>query len=145
MGVAGDGKKGLEKSWAGAAEMAKSKTMSAKNAWGHASGYAESLVARGVDTARAQQLENWMNQQEVLAARREHRFMTDEFDKTKGDEDWRNLGKLGNQRNEDFDLDSAFGPVQAGDKIEGVIELSARVNQSKVYELNLLVSCNSIH
>jgi hypothetical protein len=33
MGVSGDGKKGLDKEWAGAAEIVKSKSMSAKNAW----------------------------------------------------------------------------------------------------------------
>lgn len=57
MGVAGDGQKGLDKF--DTTQMAKSKTMSAKNAWGTNTGYADSLVAKGVDTARAQQLENW--------------------------------------------------------------------------------------
>ena len=66
MGVAGDGNKGLEKEWAGAAEMAKSKTMSAKNAWGKSTGYAETLIDQGMEATRAQQLENWQNQQEVL-------------------------------------------------------------------------------
>ena len=44
--------------------MAKSKTMSAKNAWGKSTGYADALIEKGVDNQRAQQLENWMNQQE---------------------------------------------------------------------------------
>ncbi len=57
MGVAGDGNKGLDKF--DTTQMAKSKSMSAKNAWGTNTGYADSLVAKGVDTARAQQLENW--------------------------------------------------------------------------------------
>ena len=57
MGVAGDGQKGLDKF--DMTQMAKSKTMSAKNAWGTNTGYADSLVAKGVDTSRAQQLENW--------------------------------------------------------------------------------------
>ncbi len=57
MGVAGDGQKGLDKF--DTTQMAKSKTMSAKNAWGTSTGYADSLVAKGVDTAKAQQLENW--------------------------------------------------------------------------------------
>ena len=34
MGVAGDGNKGLDKEWEGEASMAKSRVMSAKNAWG---------------------------------------------------------------------------------------------------------------
>jgi len=57
MGVAGDGKKGLDKF--DMSELSKSKAMSAKNAWGSSSGYADSLVAQGVETSRAQQLENW--------------------------------------------------------------------------------------
>ena len=57
MGVAGDGNKGLDKF--DMTQMAKSKTMSAKNAWGTSTGYADSLVSKGMDTARAQQLENW--------------------------------------------------------------------------------------
>lgn len=57
MGVAGDGSKGLDKF--DTTQMAKSKSMSAKNAWGTNTGYADSLVAKGVDTSRAQQLENW--------------------------------------------------------------------------------------
>jgi hypothetical protein len=140
MGVAGDGENGLKKEWTGSAEMAKSKTMSAKNAWGYSSGYAQSLIDQGVDTSRAQQLENWQNQQEVLAARKQHRYMTDDFDKVKTDENWRSLGKFGNERNQEFDLDSAFGAVQAGDRIDGVIELAGRANQNKVHEFSLLVS-----
>jgi hypothetical protein len=101
MGVAGDGKKGLEKEWTGATQMAKSKTMSAKNAWGKSTGYAEKLIdEKGMDTSRAQQLENWMNQQEVLAERKQHRFMTEDYDKVETDEDWRNLSKFGVERNQ---------------------------------------------
>lgn len=100
MGVAGDGKKGLEKEWVNSAQLAKSKTMSAKNAWGRSTGYAESLKDEGVEATRAQQLENWKNQQEVLAERRTHRFMTEEFDKVSGDENWRSLAKFGVQRNQ---------------------------------------------
>jgi hypothetical protein len=70
MGVAGDGQKGLEKEWKGSAEMAKSKTMSAKNAWGKSSGYADTLISQGMEATRAQQLENWQNQQEVLKVSR---------------------------------------------------------------------------
>ena len=31
----------------------------AKNAWGTNTGYADTLIEQGVDTSRAQQLENW--------------------------------------------------------------------------------------
>lgn len=57
MGVAGDGNKGLEKI-GDSPQLAKSKTMSAKVAWGTSSGYSDTLREKGVDTARAQQLEN---------------------------------------------------------------------------------------
>lgn len=102
MGVAGDGKKGLDKEWQGAAQMAKSKQMSAKNAWGKSTGYAETLIDQGVEASRAQQLENWANQQEVLAQRKQARYLTDEFDneKTSADEDWRKLASFGVERNE---------------------------------------------
>lgn len=100
MGVAGDGKKGLEKEWKGAAQLAKSKTMSAKNAWGRSTGYAESLMDKGVEATRAQQLENWHNQQDVLQARKQQRFMTDEFDQVSKDENWRSLSKFGAERNQ---------------------------------------------
>jgi len=100
MGVAGDGKKGLDKEWTGAAQMAKSKTMSAKNAWGRTTGYAETLVEQGVEQSRAQQLENWHNQQEVLAQRRQQRYMTDDFDQVSADDSWRDLSKFGVERNE---------------------------------------------
>jgi len=62
MGVAGDGNSKLENF--DMSSMAKSKTMSAKNAWGKSTGYADALIEKGVDNQRAQQLENWMNQQE---------------------------------------------------------------------------------
>jgi hypothetical protein len=140
MGVAGDGKKGLEKEWTGATQMAKSKTMSAKNAWGKSTGYAEKLIdEKGMDTSRAQQLENWMNQQEVLAERKQHRFMTEDYDKVETDEDWRNLSKFGVERNQEFDLNEAFGAVQPGNDLQGVIELNSRINQPKVYEFKLKV------
>jgi hypothetical protein len=52
MGVAGDGKKGLEKAWSGEAELGKSKSMSAKNAWGKSTGYADELMEKGVEQVR---------------------------------------------------------------------------------------------
>ena len=137
MGVAGDGSKGLDKEWEGAAQMAKSKTMSAKNAWGHSTGYADELIDKGMEAQRAQQLENWKNQQEVLAARNQHRFMTEQFDQVSQDENWRDLSKFGVERNQDFDLDAEFGAVQAGERLEGVIELNTRVNRNEVHEFKL--------
>jgi hypothetical protein len=104
MGVAGDGNKGLEKEWKGQASMGKSKMMSAKNAWGSSSGYAAKLIEEGMEATRAQQMENWGNQQEVLASRKAHRYMTDDFDAIGGasteDEDWRKLSKFGVERNQ---------------------------------------------
>ena len=46
-------------------QMVKSKAMSAKVAWGKSTGYADELVAKGMEQQKAQQLENWKNQQEV--------------------------------------------------------------------------------
>jgi hypothetical protein len=134
MGVAGDGKKELEKFDMSA--MAKSKSMSAKNAWGKSTGYADELISKGVDTQRAQQMENWQNQQEVLASRKEQqKYMTDDYDKSDGDDNWRELAKFGVERNQDFDLDDTFGPVTPGD-ITATIELSTRLNgQASVHEL----------
>jgi len=128
MGVAGDGNKGLDKF--DMSQMAKSKSMSAKNAWGTSTGYADTLVAEGVDTAKAQQLENWHNQQEVLQKRRQQRFMTDDFDKTASDEEnWRQLSSFGVERNQDFDLDETFGAIQAEEMdLEGTIDLVGQLN-----------------
>lgn len=135
MGVAGDGDKGLAKF--DMSSVSKSKSMSAKNAWGTSSGYGDELRAKGVETSRAQQLENWGNQQEVLAKRKAQRAMTEDFDKVDDDENWRNLASFGIERNQDFDLDSQFGAVDIGE-IEGVIELVGRVNgQAGVHEFQL--------
>lgn len=99
MGVAGDGKVSLEKF--DMSEMAKSKSRSAKNAWGSSTGYANNLIDKGVDIQRAQQLENWQNQQEILANRKAQNSMTESFDKASDtDEDWRTLAKFGVQRNQ---------------------------------------------
>ena len=98
MGVAGDGNSKLDKF--DMSEIAKSRQRSARNAWGTSSGYADTLVAKGVDQSRAQQLENWHNQQEVLNRRRQQRFMTDDFDKVSEEEDWRNLASFGVSRNQ---------------------------------------------
>lgn len=99
MGVAGDGNSKLASF--DMTSMAKSKSMSAKNAWGTSTGYADSLIAKGVDTQRAQQLENWNNQQDVLNSRKEQqKYMTDDYDKTGDDENWRDLSKFGVERNQ---------------------------------------------
>jgi len=103
MGVAGDGQKGLEKSWKGEAKMGKSKMMSAKNAWGKDTGYAQQLIDEGIEATRAQQLENWQNQREVQGERNAHRFMTESFDRSEkltGEEDWRTLKSFGVERNQ---------------------------------------------
>ena len=63
MGVAGDGSGNkLEKF--DMSTMAKSRDRSAKNAWGTSTGYADTLIDNGMEAQRAQQLENWKNQQE---------------------------------------------------------------------------------
>ena len=97
MGVAGDGNSKLESF--DMSSMAKSRDRSAKNAWGKSTGYADELIERGMESQRAQQLENWKNQQEVLAAKKSQRFMTDEFDQGTDDSQWA-LGKLGADRNQ---------------------------------------------
>ena len=54
-----------------------------------------------MDTQRAQQLENWHNQQEVLANRKQQRYMTEDFDQvSSADEDWRKLASFGVERNQ---------------------------------------------
>jgi hypothetical protein len=103
MGVAGDGKQGLASF--DMTQMAKSKSMSAKNAWGTSTGYADQLVDKGMDTQRAQQLENWQNQQEVLERRKAARSMTDDFDAIDtADENWRDLASFGVERNQVRDI-----------------------------------------
>lgn len=98
MGVAGDGNSKLDTF--DMSEIAQSRQRSARNAWGSSTGYADSLVSKGVEQSRAQQLENWHNQQEVLNRRRQQRFITDDFDKVSEDEDWRKLASFGVARNQ---------------------------------------------
>ncbi|KAL7485431.1 hypothetical protein ACHAW6_011030 [Cyclotella cf. meneghiniana] len=140
MGVAGDGQTKLEKIDA-VPQLANSKMMSAKNAWGTNSGYADSLRAQNpkMDTARAQQLENWANQQEVRAKNLQLKQMSDSFDQvqTSAEENWRQLAKFGVERNDNFDLDETFGPVTPGQTIDGVIELVTAVNRVATYDLML--------
>ena len=139
MGVARDGNKQLEK-MDNTPTFAKSKMMSAKNAWGTDTGYADVLRAQNpkMDTARAQQLENWANQQEVRMKNQQMKEMSDSFDsqQTSAEENWRQLAKFGVERNEEFDMDEAFGPVTPGDTIDGVIELVAPgIGKVATYEL----------
>lgn len=139
MGVAGDGSKGLDKEWKGQAQMAKSKTMSAKVAWGKSTGYADVLISQGVEASRAQQIENWKNQREVQEQRNQHRWMTDEFDKSKADEDWRSLSSFQGQQVQKVDMDSVLGAVIPG-PVLGTIELASRINQASVFEFEIKVS-----
>lgn len=138
MGVAGDGDKGLEKIGRDSTPMVKSRIMSAKNSWGTSNGYAEDLVDKGVEQSRAQQFENWHNQREIHKKSLNMKYMADEFDKVNTDDNWRDLASFGAERNEDFDLDEAFGEVTAGDEIEGTIELTSRIGQARIHELEVL-------
>ena len=108
MGVAGDGSgTGLDKSEFETGSIAgksmnNSRDRSARNAWGtNSSGYAEELRSKGVDTARAQQLENWASQQEITKQKNEQRRMTETFDRQGeiGEADWRTLASFGVERN----------------------------------------------
>ncbi|CAJ1954542.1 unnamed protein product [Cylindrotheca closterium] len=139
MGVAGDGNKKLESF--DMSSMAKSKMMSAKNAWGTSTGYADSLVEKGVDSARAQQLENWHNQQEVLKSKNAQKWSVNQYDTPtaeKDDDNWRQLSSFGVERNQDFDLNEEFGQVEASSDLEGTIEITARMGGAPaVHEFGL--------
>jgi hypothetical protein len=139
MGVAGDGKQGLDKEWLGAAEMAKSKSMSAKNAWGKSTGYADQLIDQGVEQSRAQQLENWRNQREVQEQRNYQKFMTEEFDNQRGgdDENWRSLSTFAGEMVQEANLDVELGAVRVGPQLTGVIALTSRINQAAVWEFGI--------
>ena len=111
MGVAGDGQKGLEKMdnvpMMGSSvlkSLDKSKMMSAKNAWGTSTGYAEELLSKNpkMDTSRAQQLENWQNQQEVRRKTQQQQEMAEQYGQANWDEEenWRSLAKFGVERNQ---------------------------------------------
>lgn len=139
MGVAGDGQQGLEKLDSGPLmgstmqkSLQKSKAMSAKNAWGTSTGYADDLMKKNpkMDISRAQQLENWQNQQEVRRKTLQQQQMAEAYDEMNysEEENWRALAKFGVERNQEFDLDDSFGAVTAGD-IEGVIEMKANAGQ----------------
>ena len=143
MGVAGDGSGNALEKMDAVPQLAKSKMMSAKNAWGTSTGYADQLLESrpGMDTARAQQLENWANQQEVRAKNQQLKEMADNFDNAQPseEENWRQMAKFGVERNEEFDLDEEFGPVTAGSDIEGVIELKTALNRVATHDLHVSV------
>ena len=140
MGVAGDGSGNALEKMDDVPELVKSKSMSAKNAWGTDTGYADKLreTVEGIDTARAQQLENWANQREVRAKSQQMQDMAEAFDaqQPSAEEDWRTLAKFGVERNEEFDMDEEFGPVSAGD-VEGVIELKSAPNRVATHDLHV--------
>ena len=102
-----DGQKGLDKSefqtGALASQLQNSRSMSAKNAWGTSTGYADELVkSKGMDSARAQQLENWHQQRELQGQKQQQRMMIEQFDNVQqnAEADWRTLAKFGVERNQ---------------------------------------------
>ncbi len=78
--------------------------MSAKNAWGTSTGYADELMKTkpGMDAARAQQLENWHQQREIQAQKQQQKYMTEQYDQVQqnAEADWRTLAKFGVERNQ---------------------------------------------
>lgn len=138
MGVAGDGQQGLEKIGRDSQQTVvkprgqgggTSRDRSAKNAWGTSTGYAEELVSKGVDTARAQQFENYANQIELNKVRKESAKLTEMDEVNHIDEDWRTMAKFGVDRVQNFDLTEAFGPVIPDvNDITEVITLKANPN-----------------
>jgi hypothetical protein len=141
MGVAGDGNKGLETMGGGPAINKKedqSRMRSAKNAWGNtSSGYADELRAAnpGMDTSRAQQMENWQNQREVYNKQQTVRNyeIADQSRQDSAEMNWRDLAKFGVERNQDFDLDESFGAVVPGDMIKEVLEFRAQLGNADVH------------
>eukprot|EP00590_Aulacoseira_subarctica_P010655 CAMPEP_0172417082 /NCGR_PEP_ID=MMETSP1064-20121228/3578_1 /TAXON_ID=202472 /ORGANISM="Aulacoseira subarctica , Strain CCAP 1002/5" /LENGTH=309 /DNA_ID=CAMNT_0013155169 /DNA_START=114 /DNA_END=1040 /DNA_ORIENTATION=+ len=144
MGVSGDGEKGLEKIGAQptlAKSLNKSKMMSAKNAWGTSTGYAEKLLEekQGMDVARAQQLENWQNQREVWQKNQFVKKMeiADDIKQGSAEADWRTLAKFGVERNQDFSLEEVFGDVRAGEKLEDTVEMKSMVGKPAAHTIKL--------
>ena len=114
--------------------------MSAKNAWGKSTGYADTLIEQGMEATRAQQMENWKNQQEVLHARQQQRYMTEAFDSVTKDEDWRDLSKYGGERVDDTDLDAQLGAVTPGKPVYHHFALSSRIGKPQIVEFDITVS-----
>jgi len=138
MGVAGDGEKGLSK-MGSSPSFASSKMMSAKNAWGTSSGYAEKLREDGMETSRAQQLENWANQQEVKAKKDQMKAKMENYDTVQSseEENWRSLAKFGIERNSEFDMQAAFGENASVGEVTDTIEINSRVNEMSYNEFSL--------
>lgn len=145
MGVAGDGTTGLDKSdfdqGALASQMNKSRARSAKNAWGTSTGYADQLVEeKGMDVARAQQLENWHNQREINQKKQAQSDQAAQYDNIEenAEANWRTLAKFGVERNQEFDLSETFGAATAqGGDIEGTIEIKTRPGGMGYHEFAL--------
>lgn len=137
MGVAGDGNKKLEKF--DDAALFKSKSMSAKNAWGSSSGYADELIKKGVDSQKAQRLENWQNQQEIRKKQLAQKAMIDQYETAQqnADADWRTLSKFGVERNQDFDMNEAFGTVEVGGELVDTVELKAGMGSGAIHEFKV--------
>lgn len=115
-----------------------SKERSAKVAWGTNRGYADTLRNEGMETSRAQQLENWANQQEVRKQRVRARELTEMSDQVSDHtEDWRQLVKFGGERVTEFDYDEEFGPVSVGNDIEGEIVIKSQLNRINTFEIPL--------
>ena len=140
MGVAGDGNKGLEKLDAAPTIFNKSKMMSAKNAWGTATGYAEELLKKNptMDVSRAQQIENWQNQREVWKKQQyvKEFEIADQSRQESADMDWRQLAKFGVERNDKFDLDQTFGAVVAGD-ISDTLEFRSIIGRAATHTISV--------
>ena len=87
-----------------ASQLQNSRSMSAKNAWGTSTGYADQLMNTkpGMDAARAQQLENWHQQREIQAQKQQQKYMTEQYDQVNqnAEADWRTLAKFGVERNQ---------------------------------------------
>jgi len=149
VGVAGDGKNDLDKSDFDTGELAsqvtaamnKSKMRSARVAWGTSSGYREELLEKNpkMDEQRAQQLENWQNQQEIKKKKQEQRQIEDSFDQVSANAelDWRDLASFGVERTQDFCFDETFGEVKAGDEVAEVIDFVSRTGAFVYKELPL--------
>jgi len=106
-----------------------SRGRSARVAWGSSTGYADKLRDQGVESSRAQQMENWANQRELYQKTKETERMTSMDEVTDHEEDWRMLSKFGAERVSDVNYDEAFGAVEVGGDLEGTIEIKSTMNR----------------
>lgn len=151
MGVLGDGNAGLEKfgddyqatvvnkqnADLQQVRQETSKTRSAKIAWGTNTGYGDRLRNEGVDTSRAQQMENWANQRDLHARNRQNEAMAANDEVSNHDEDWRMLAKFGADRVSDVDYDEAFGNVEVGGEVVGTVEMKSSMNRVETHTISL--------